>query len=330
MPPAHHTPHGFQNLSPDGTLRGIGAMLRWAWQRSRTRGLFAASGGTSPARLEHQVRRPHAANGECAITWVGHSSFLIQVGGLNILTDPVWSERCAPVQWAGPRRHVAPGIPFQELPPIGIVLQSHDHYDHFDDWSVRAIARDHPRAHWIAPLGVARRLYVRGVRQITELDWWQEHAINAAHVTCVPAQHFSGRTPFDRNHTLWGGFVLRFDGHSLYFVGDTGWHGGFGEIAGRCGPFDTVFMPIGAYAPRWIMQPVHVDPEEAVRAFTVLQAGHPASEPVLVAMHWGTFSLTDESLDEPPVRTRTAWIQAGFPADRLWVMSPGETRVRRS
>lgn len=116
-------------------------MLRWAWQRSRTRGLFSASEGTPPAHLGHQVRQPRAADGECAITWVGHSTFLVQVGGLNILTDSVWSERCAPVQWAGPRRHVAPGIPFSELPPIDVVLQSHDHYDHFDDWSVRAMAR---------------------------------------------------------------------------------------------------------------------------------------------------------------------------------------------
>ncbi len=330
MPPAHYARRGFRNPSPEGTLRGFGAMLRWAWQRSRTRGLFAPSGGEPPARLGHQVRQPRVATGECVITWVGHSTFLIQVGGLNILTDPVWSDRCAPVQWAGPRRHVAPGIPFPELPPVDVVLQSHDHYDHFDDWSVRAIARHHPDARWIAPLGVARRLRARGVRQATELDWWQSHVVGATHVTCVPAQHFSGRTPFDRNHTLWGGFVLRHAGHALYFVGDTGWHGGVGEIAERCGPFDTVFMPIGAYEPRWIMQPVHVDPEEAVRAFAVLQAAHPASEPVFVAMHWGTFTLTDEPLDEPPLRARAAWNQAGLPADRLWVMSPGETRVRRS
>ena len=330
MPPAHHTSRGFQNPSPDGKLRGIGAMLRWAWQRSRTRGLFAASGGTPPGRLEHQVRQPRAADSECAITWVGHSTFLVQVGGLNILTDPVWSERCAPVQWAGPRRHVAPGIPFLELPPIDIVLQSHDHYDHLDDWSVRALARAHPDAAWITPLGVARRLRSRGVRRVTELDWWQEHTADAAHVTCVPAQHFSGRTPFDRNRTLWGGFVLRVARHTLYFVGDSGWHDGFGEIAERCGPFDTVFMPIGAYEPRWIMQPVHVDPEEAVRAFTALQAAHPGSEPVMVAMHWGTFTLTDEPLDEPPVRTREAWKQARLAVDQLWVMSPGETRRRRA
>jgi N-acyl-phosphatidylethanolamine-hydrolysing phospholipase D len=301
-------------------------MLRWAWERIRSRGLFAAAGAPPPL-VPHEVRRPRAADEECAITWVGHSTFLIQAGGLNILTDPVWSARCAPVQWAGPRRHVAPGILFDELPPIDVVLQSHDHYDHFDDWSVRALARAHPSAHWFTPVGVGARLRARGVQTLTELDWWQDHTADNVHVTCLPAQHFSGRTPWDRNTTLWGGFALRLHGHALYFVGDTGWHHGFDEIGARCGPFDVVFMPIGAYDPRWIMQPVHVDPEEAVRALTALRSAPDAQAPVMVAMHWGTFVLTDEPLDEPPVRARVAWTEAGLPPDRLWIMAPGETRA---
>jgi N-acyl-phosphatidylethanolamine-hydrolysing phospholipase D len=327
VPPAHHALRGFRNPSPDGQLRGVGAMLRWAWQRVRTRGLFASSGGEPPVRTTHQVRQPRAGDREVLLTWVGHSTFLIQAGGLNILTDPVWSERCAPVQWAGPRRCVPPGIPFGELPPIDMVLQSHDHYDHFDDWSVRAIARAHPGAHWYTPLGVGRRLRGRGVQHVTELDWWQRQDHGTCHLTCVPAQHFSGRTPFDRNTTLWGGFVLHLGRCSLYFVGDSGWHDGFAEIGRRCGPFDAVLMPIGAYEPRWIMQPVHVNPEEAVRAYGVLRDAHPGSTPHMVAMHWGTFVLTDEPLDEPPTRVSKAWERAGRPADRLWVMVPGETRA---
>lgn len=305
-------------------------MLRWAWQRSRDRGLFAASGGAPPGRVMHHVRQPRAEHGECAVTWVGHSTFLIQAGGLNVLTDAMWSERCAPVQWAGPKRQVAPGIPFDELPPVDLVLQSHDHYDHFDDWSVRAIARAHPAAQWVTPLGVGRRLREREVRAVIELDWWQQYGGGAFHLTCVPAQHFSGRTPWDRNATLWGGFVLRLEGHTLYFVGDTGWHGGFAEIGERCGPLDIVLMPVGAYKPRWIMQPVHLNPEEAVQAFMAVQSANPAVAAVMVAMHWGTFVLTDEPLDEPPARTRTAWAQAGLPRDQLWVMAPGETRIRRT
>lgn len=308
-------------------------MLRWAWQRTRTRGLFAGGRGAAPSRVAPQVPRPRAAPDACVITWIGHSTFLIQVGGLNVLTDPIWSDRCAPVQWAGPKRHVAPGVAFDELPPIDLVLQSHDHYDHFDDWTVRAIARAHPAARWVTPLGVARRLRARGVTQVVELDWWQRDemlgASLGARVTCVPAQHFSGRTPSDRNRSLWGGFALQVGGQNIYFVGDTSWHDGFAEIGRRTGPFDTVLMPIGAYDPRWIMQPVHVDPEEAVQAFVELQQAHPASAPVMVAMHWGTFVLTDEPLDEPPQRVRAAWASAGLAADRLWVMAPGETRTRR-
>jgi len=327
VPPAHHAPRGFRNPSPDGQLRGMGAMLRWAWQRLRTRGLFATSGGAPPAVMPHHRRTPPLGDDDLAITWVGHSTFLVQVGAVSILTDPIWSDRASPVQWAGPRRHAPPGIPFDALPPIDIVLQSHDHYDHFDDWSVRTLARAHPDAHWYAPRGVRARLNARGVRHVTELDWWEQHDHAARQVTCVPAQHFSGRSPFDRNRTLWGGFVLRLDGRTLYFVGDTGWHDGFAEIGRRCGPFDAVLMPIGAYDPRWIMRPVHVDPEEAVRAFVALHDGHPAPTSVMVAMHWGTFVLTDEPLDEPPARARAAWAQAGLSADRLWVMAPGETRV---
>ena len=278
-------------------------------------------------RVAHDVQRPQAGAAEIAITWVGHSTFLIQAGGLNILTDPVWSERCSPVQWAGPSRHVPPGVAFDELPPIHLVLQSHDHYDHLDDLSVRAIAKRHPAARWVTSLGVGQHLRARGVGRIAELDWWEQHDDDALNVTCVPAQHFSGRSPFDRNRTLWAGFVLRVAGRCIYFVGDTGWHDDFAMIGQRCGPFDIVFMPVGAYEPRWLMQPVHVNPEEAVRAYGALRGAHPASNPALIAMHWGTFALTDEPIDEPPVRLRAAWQEAGHPAGQLWVMAPGQTRL---
>lgn len=326
MPPSHHTARGFHNPSLTGQLRGLTAMLKWAWQRSRQYGVMGRS-GTPPAPVVPHIRMPRTVPGECAITWVGHSTFLIQCEGLNILTDPVWSQRCAPVQWAGPRRFVPPGVRFADLPSIDIVLQSHDHYDHFDDWSVRAIARTHPKTRRFTSLGVGRRLNSHGVRHITELDWWQCAGTDDVRVTCVPAQHFSGRTPFDRNSTLWSGFVLEVHDRAIYFVGDTGYHDGFGEIGERCGPFDMVLMPIGAYDPRWIMEPVHLSPEEAVRAFGDLTTPHPASAPAMVAMHWGTFALTDEPVDEPPVRARAAWRMAQFPDNRLWVMAPGETRL---
>lgn len=328
MPLSHHTASGFRNPSPTALPPGPLTMMKWAWQRMMHRGLSGWS-GTPPTPVAPSFPCPRAERDEVIITWVGHSTFLVQVGMLNILTDPIWSERCMPVQWAGIKRHTPPGIPFDQLPPIDIVLQSHDHYDHFDDWSVRAIAKAHPEARWYTSLGVARRLRSRGVRHVTELDWWQHAGSDDVQVTCVPAQHSSGRTPFDRNSSLWSGFVLKAMGHTLYFVGDTGWHEGFGDIGKRTGPHDVILMPIGAYDPRWVFEPVHMSPEEAVRAYGALGAPHASATPVMVTMHWGTFVLTDEPVDEPPRRARAAWQAAQLPDDRLWVMAPGESRRTR-
>jgi N-acyl-phosphatidylethanolamine-hydrolysing phospholipase D len=283
-----------------------------------------------PAVVPHAVVAPRADDGALRVTWVGHATFLLQVGPLNVLTDPVWSDRCSPVAWAGPTRRVAPGIAFDALPPIDLVLLSHDHYDHLDDATVRALARAHPAAWWCAPSGVGPLLAARGVERVSERDWWDVHVVGDATVTCVPAQHFSGRSAVGRDRTLWCGWTLAAHGWRCWFVGDTGFHPEFGTIGARAGPFDLVCMPIGAYAPRWFMAPVHVDPDEAVRAVVEATAAHrDAPTPAMAAMHWGTFRLTDEPLHEPPQRARAAWDAAGLPPDALWVMAPGETRVRR-
>ncbi|MCE9602237.1 MAG: MBL fold metallo-hydrolase [Gemmatimonadetes bacterium] len=274
--------------------------------------------------------RPRARRDEMLITAVGHSTFLIQVGALNILTDPVWGERASPLAFAGPRRRHAPGLAFDALPPIDLVLLSHDHYDHLDDATVRALARQHPGATWCAPVGVGARLRSRGVRTVIERDWWQVAslgpALGDARVTCLPAAHFSGRTPFDRDRTLWCGWAIEIAGRRIYFVGDTGLHPEFEAIGRHLGALDAVLMPIGAYEPRWFMRPVHLDPDEALAAFGSLTASHGAHATVMVAMHWGTFVLTDESPDEPPRRIAEAWERERRPAERLWVLAPGETR----
>ena len=272
------------------------------------------------------VARPRAGVEEFRLTAIGHSSFLLQAGGLNILTDPVFSDRCSPVPWAGPRRRHAPGLALEALPPIDIVLQSHDHYDHLDDATVRALAAGHPEALWCAPLGVAARLHARGVRHISEQDWWDGFSHGQAEITCIPAAHFSGRTPFDRNETLWCGWWLSVAGRHLYFAGDTGFHPGFEQLGARLGPCDAVLLPIGAYAPRWFMRPVHMDPDEALAAFDALTRTHPTHPTVMIATHWGTFMLSDEPADEPQQRTRDGWAASGRPPDRLWLLSPGETR----
>ena len=283
-----------------------------------------------PAAVAPTHAFPKADANEILITAIGHSTFLLQVGGLNILTDPVWSERCSPVQWAGPRRRHAPGVALDALPPIDLVLQSHDHYDHFDDATVRWLARNRAEALWCAPLGVGARLRSRGVRRVIECDWWESAEVAGSTVTCLPAAHFSGRTPLDRDTTLWSGWAITVGGRRIYFVGDTGMHPLFGEIGARLGPCDAVLMPIGAYEPRWFMRPVHLDPDDALEAFEALTARHPTHPTVMVAMHWGTFELTDEPADEPPRRARDGWRARGWDPERLWIFAPGETRRLRS
>jgi N-acyl-phosphatidylethanolamine-hydrolysing phospholipase D len=290
---------------------------------------------------------PRAAPDQLTATWIGHSSFLIQIGGHNILVDPVWGERASPIPWLGPRRWTPPGVRFDALPPIDAVVLSHDHYDHLDAPTIRRlVARPggSPAPRWYAPLGVGAWLAGRGAHNITELDWWQAtewidapgspSAPEAApaepvRLVATPAQHFSGRSLRNRNQTLWCGWTLRSEHKAIWFVGDTGRHPVFEEIGRRLGPFDAILMPIGAYDPEWFMGPVHINPENAVAAYmeasaTTQQNGAAA---VMVGMHWGTFKLTDEPMDEPPARARRAWTAAGLPDSRLWIPRHGETRV---
>jgi len=325
--PAHHAASGgFRNPWPDSEQHGLGGMLRWTWERWRA-GRLGRSPRAPVAAATPQVVYPRVSYDECRVTWVGHSSFLLQIDGLNVLTDPVWGERASPVGWAGPSRLNPPGISLDQLPPIDLVLLSHDHYDHLCDSTVREVAHRFPLAVWCAALGVGTPLGRRGVQGVGELAWFGSAGVAGAHVTCVPARHFSGRTITGRNSTLWCGWALIAGRHRLYFVGDTGSHPDFASIAARCGPFDVVLMPIGAYDPRWFMRPVHLDPEEAVEAYRAIAQAQRQPKPVMVGMHWGTFSLTDEPAHEPPVRTRAAWAAHAFDPELLWILAPGETRA---
>lgn len=252
---------------------------------------------------------------------------LLQLGGLNVLTDPVFSQRAFPVQWLGPRRVVDPALPLDALPPLDIVLLSHTHYDHLDKPAVKRIAKAHPQANWIVPLGVGAYVRGWGVRDVVELDWWQETVTDSLRVTATPARHFSARRLGDRNKSLWCGFALEVEGKRAYFAGDTAYHPEFGEVGARCGPFDFVMIPIGAYDPRWFMHVVHVDPEEAVQIYEDLVAPHVGKPlPLMLGIHWGTFRLTDEPMEEPPRRTVARWREVGLDEDRLWIARVGETR----
>jgi len=251
-------------------------------------------------------------------TWLGHASFLVQLDGLNILTDPHLSPRASPFGFAGPERLIPPAIDQANLPPIDVVLLSHDHYDHLDAPTLRWLAEAHDPT-VIAPLGHAKLLAALGCRSVTELDWWGRYRRRGLSVTAVPVQHFSGRGLRDRNRRLWAGFVFEADGCKVFFAGDTGYSPDFAEIGRRFAPIDLALIPIGAYAPRGFMRPVHVDPEEAVKIH------QDVGSRLSLAMHWGTFRLTIEPLDEPPRWLAAALQAAELPGDVFQVPAPGET-----
>ena len=246
-----------------------------------------------PTHVEQPLVRPPAAASGVVLTFIGHSTFLIQTPGGNLITDPVYVDRAGPWSLFGPRRVRRPAIAFGDLPQIDVVLLSHNHYDHCDLRTLRTLARRFdPVA--IAPLGNARLLRKARFKRIAELDWWQATAATSSiAVTATPAHHFSARTPFDRNRALWSGFMIAVAGRRIYFAGDTAYAPIFRDIRERLGTPDVSLIPIGAYAPRWFMRSVHMNPEEAVQAHVELESRES------IAMHFGTFQLTTEGIDEP-------------------------------
>lgn len=269
------------------------------------------------------------------VTWIGHASTLIQLPGLNLLTDPVWSERCSPFPFVGPRRFVPPPLALDALPPIHAVLLSHDHYDHLDRATVRALhGRFGDDLAWVTPLGYRAWFASLGIRHVLECDWWEGSELPGGRfrAVAVPARHWTRRRPLGTNKRLWCGWAVvptagKPEGVSpgsplprIWFAGDSGYCPAFMEIGERLGPFDVSLVPIGAYEPRWFMGPAHMNPEEAVQAYR--DAG---GRGALVPIHWGTFQLTFEPPLEPPVRVRSAWTEAGLSETDLHVLGHGET-----
>jgi N-acyl-phosphatidylethanolamine-hydrolysing phospholipase D len=254
---------------------------------------------------------------EPSLTWIGHSSFLVRMDGVSFLTDPVFSERASPFSFMGPRRLVPPGVPLDALPPLSFVLLTHDHYDHTDRPTVLRLAR--LGVPFVVPRGLADWVRDAGGRAV-ELDWWQETDIKGLRITCVPARHFSGRTLRDRNRRLWCGWVVTGQTRTFYDAGDTAHPDHFKEIGERLGPIDLATVPIGAYLPAAMMHPVHVTPEEAFLIAEEVGARR------AVAMHYGTFDLADEVVDEPARRFRAEAERRGWGPDRAWLMKIGETR----
>jgi N-acyl-phosphatidylethanolamine-hydrolysing phospholipase D len=309
----------FLNLAGEIERAGPGVTLPFGVRRIAN-SIAGRSGGPERVANDGAFLRENARHSVPTATWIGHATLLVQMGDQSFLTDPIWSRTASPISWLGPRRYVAPGLDFDALPPIDFVVISHSHYDHLDLPTLVRLAQRDPATRFLVPLGNAELLRDAGIERVDEFDWGQSARIGAVEATCVPSQHWSQRGLFDAQRSLWCAWVVRAPERRFYFMGDSGWFPGFADVGRAFGPFDLAAVPIGAYQPVEMMRPHHVDPEEAVQAGVALQAQR------LVAMHFGTFDLSDEPLDEPPLRFRAAAAKAGYAEVATWVLRIGETR----
>ena len=272
-----------------------------------------------PKRIDGPARLPPALDGaDTVVTFIGHSTFLIQTAAGNILTDPMYSQRAGPLNLLGPRRVRQPAVRFDDLPPISTILLSHNHYDHCDLRTLGMLAdRFDPIV--VAPLGNGALVRSAGIRRIEELDWWQAAKTSALPIVLTPARHFSARTPLDRNRALWGGFMLTAGGARVFFAGDSAYSTFFRDVRQRLGPIGLALLPIGAYEPRWFMRAVHMNPAEAVQAHLDLEAAES------IGMHFGTFQLTAEGIDEPVRALDDARCARNIPPSQFRTLGFGES-----
>jgi L-ascorbate metabolism protein UlaG (beta-lactamase superfamily) len=307
--PKHFDGRRFYN--PEGPQpRGFRDVLRWK---------LNSRGEPSPqfvADVRQSVPPRLAENGELLATLVNHSTVLLQRDGVNILTDPIFSERTSPLSWIGPRRRRAPGVRIEDLPEIQLVPISHNHYDHLDLPTLRRLA-SRGKSTFIAPLGVGELLRSEKIGPVCELDWGETQTFGSTTISCVPALHFSARGLFDRNKTLWCGYVIGGEGGNVYFAGDTAFGGHFEQIRERFGPPRLALLPIGAYEPRWFMSPIHMEPAESVKAHGILGAS------TSIAIHHGTFQLADDSIDTP----RREMLKLSPPASFLMLENGQSARI---
>lgn len=273
-----------------------------------------------PRYAQPSLDRIHAPDpARIQITWIGHATFLIQVGGKNILTDPIWSERASPLSFLGPKRHARPGLAWSDLPTIDIVLISHTHYDHLDRPTVKKLG-DTPQ--YVIPKNMTQWFQSLGITRSTELDWWQSEKSVPLTITSLPANHWSKRDLWRKSDAGWGGYMIESDAGTIYFAGDTGSHPSyFKDIAARFPRIDVGLIPIGAYYPQWIFGRFHVNPREAVAMHREIGARQS------IGMHWGVFKLTEEPLDEPPILFYEESKRAGLAESECTVMHIGETRT---
>ncbi|MBA4178634.1 MAG: MBL fold metallo-hydrolase [Leptothrix sp. (in: Bacteria)] len=328
-PPRHHRGGTFQNNYLEFAPRGLLELMRWRWEATRD-GLPPPPHSPTPrVPAELAFLRANAAAGAAmqpTVTWIGHATVLAQLGGLNVLTDPIFSERASPVGWLGPQRAQPPGLALAELPRIDAVMISHNHFDHCDLPSLKALAAQAGGPPlFLVPLGLKSLLTDNGIGNVVELDWWQTHTLRGVDIVLTPVQHWSARSLTDRMRTLWGGWAVFAPDFQLFFAGDTGYSKDFADIRARFAArqgergFDLALLPVGSSEPRWFMTPQHVDPTEAVRVHLDLVAQRS------LGIHWGTFALSDEALDEPPRALAAARRALGVADDHFVLTAIGQT-----
>jgi L-ascorbate metabolism protein UlaG (beta-lactamase superfamily) len=301
--------HRYTNLDGTRNPHGLRTVLRWKLGLHDGRKIDAPAVADVP-RVVNDGSALRGAPHD-ALTWIGHATYLVQLGGVSLLTDPVFSMRLAVVPRNGP-----PGMRREDLPKIDVVVVTHNHRDHMDVPSLRAIG---PDPVYVVPAGLGTWFLRNGFARVVEMQWWEQREVEGLAITFVPSQHWSRRGLLDENTSLWGGYVIERGGVRVYHSGDTAWFDGFAEIGRRVGSIDAAMLPIGAYEPRWFMRTQHIDPIEAIAAFEQLGAHR------FFAMHWGTYKLTDEDLLEPPQMLIEHWDARGLAARRREIPAIGET-----
>ena len=288
----------------------------------RRLGTYFRDNDGAPLRVDNDglFLQENARHSVPTVTWVGHATLLVQVGHVTFLTDPIWSDWASPVPMIGPRRYVEPGIAITDLPPVDFVIISHNHYDHLDIPTLTALSAQDPDTMFYVPLGNGDLLRKNGVSNVQEMDWGQTVQHAGVTVHCLPSQHWSKRSLNDDHKALWSSWAITSDQGNVFFAGDTGYFRGFKDIGERLGTIDLAILPIGAYEPRAMMRASHMNPEEAIQAAIDLKARR------ALGMHFGTFDLSDEPLDEPPRRFLQAATDMGLGTESAWLLSIGETR----
>lgn len=297
------------------SLKNLRDVIKWRWER---RLIVARIKGVHIPWQTADVVLLHAPANRLRVTWLGHATVLVQHGNVNILTDPIFSQRCSPLAWLGPKRFTPPALQLSQLPPINYVVISHNHFDHLDLPTVKTLGGT---VTWVVPMGLGRWFRRRGLHKVIELNWWQSYQTDSVKFTATPAQHWSRRTFRDSNTSLWASWAIEFGQTKFWFGGDTGYHPGMFKAIGQYfGGFTAAAIPIGAYEPRWFMKAYHVNPAEAVQIHQDIKSAWS------VGVHWGTFRLTDEPIDEPPKKLQLALAEAELSTEQFETLAIGQTK----